>query len=205
MQVPVRARGAGRLQRLALVLVWGCGGLAEDGVQPLSSSAGGDRDAPTRSTPETAMERAATSSREGRADQAAALAGASRVGEPCGQPGDDAEQSVIVGDVALQADPRCVAGSSCLMHAHEGRRCSASVAASGVECTTADETNFVPVPPPLAPESAWQGGACTCRCAGSDPGVDYCACPAAMRCRALIPSAGVNAAARLYVGSYCAY
>jgi hypothetical protein len=193
------------------VLFWGCGGLAEDGERPFSNSAlGDDRDARWAATPEAALEaaraRAGAGGTEGHASRAPALARASRVGEPCGQSGDEPERSIIiVGDVALQDDAHCEAASACLMRAHEGRTCPASVAGSAAECAAADGAAFVPVPPPLVPESAWQGGVCTCRCAGSDPGADYCACPAEMLCRALIPSAGVNAAARSHVGSYCAY
>jgi hypothetical protein len=189
---------------LAIVLCAACGGLAEDGASALSSAADGeDLHAPLAATPEAIT--TGTGSRGSEGNAAAILARAAHVGEPCGHLGDESDESVIVGDVELQVDVRCEAGNSCLMHAREGRPCRSSALSSEAECAAETESPFVPVPPPLAPEAEWQGGICTCRCSGSVPGADYCACPRGMQCRALIPSAGVNAAARSYVGSYCAY
>jgi hypothetical protein len=206
MSGPVKTVGVYGIRRLALLLCVACGGLAEDGLGPLSNTARGE-DLPTAlgSLPERTTVRTGADGNEGRASSAASVARAYHVGEACGQRGHESDASVIVGDVELQEDLRCEAGRSCLMHAREGRACPSGTDSTEAECAGAVEAPFVPVPPPLAPEAAWQGGVCTCRCAGSTPDAEDCVCPRGMSCRALIPSAGVNAAAGPYVGSYCAY
>ena len=107
-----------------------------------------------------------------------------------------------MGEVQLQDDARCGVSSSCLMRAPAVEACRAGSVVA--DCARGVD-EFVPIPPWVEPELAWEEGICTCRCDGSAPDADYCACPAGMRCAALIPSAGANAAARAYVGSYCVY
>lgn len=181
----------------------GCGGLAEDGRKPIGS----DEDEPELSTALVATEASTTVRIEPPApnlsSERTTLPGSSRVGQACGPLGEES-QSLVVGDVELQQDSRCGAGSACLMRAPVGSECRGNLSSGTGDCA-ADGFDLVPVPPRISAEPAWREDICTCRCDGSARDIQYCSCPSGMRCAPLIPSAGANAAARPYVGSYCVF
>jgi hypothetical protein len=182
----------------------GCGGLAEDGRSRLGSTA----DEPELNTARVVTEASASAQIDqppepDPSSERRTLAAPSRVGQACGPLREETE-SLVVGDVELQHDARCGAGSACLMRAPVGSECRGSLSSSAGDCA-ADGFDLVPVPPLVAPQAAWQEGICTCRCEGSARDTEYCSCPGGMRCAPLIQSAGANAAAHGYVGSYCVF
>jgi len=201
MRCQVEGSGAGRVRSLALALSLACGGQAEDGHASGVSSPDPSRDGTRLST-----ERPVPAQPEGEASARVAtpVVGASGVGDRCGIPEQESgQESVVVGQVELRDDARCGASNSCLLRAREGGACRAGATSFDAACGAAEADGFVPVPPQALPGPSWQEGICTCRCDGSPSARDDCACPRGMRCEALIPSAGVNGAARPYVGSYC--
>jgi len=206
----VEALAAGGARRLVLALLVACGGLAEDGRVPPAASSTGDpaQDTSLTSTEPRAGAKTGSGAEESEASAgvAASVAGAPGVGQACGLRGEETGQSFVVGEVELHDDARCGAGNFCLLRAQQGTACRAGATFAAAECAAAaDDDEVVPVPPPVAAEPAWAEGVCTCRCDGSDSRSDECACPRGMRCGAVIPSAGLNAAARDYVGSYCVF
>ena len=179
-----------------------CGGLAEGG-RLLPESSLDDPEPSTTQSDERATQFARGPGTDEESTARSTLpVGASRVGEACGPLGSEASKSAVVGEVELQEDARCGAGSACLMRAPAVDACRRG---SGVVDCAEQVDEFVPVPPWITSEPAWEEGICTCRCDGSARDLDYCACPTGMRCEALIPSSGLNAAARPYVGSYCVF
>lgn len=205
-----------RAHGLACALLLACGGLAEDGpraagefVPPppdeLREDVAHRREQPTEPTePNGAVStnepRGAVSTNAPRG--AVSTARWASVGEECGGLDPSGEVAVVVGTVELRSDPRCEGASWCLRHAPAVERCTGSVSFDAPTCST-DALDFVAIPPPRTPAPAWHDNTCTCRCDGEEADVDYCACPQGMRCAPLIPSAGVNSAARAYLGSYC--
>jgi len=204
MRGPDKRSGVGRALGVLFALSMACGGLAESGPSPPALASEDPELNPAR---DSSPRRAAPSGKgvaTGEKEEAGrrALPAASRVGEACGPLGGEASKSAVVGEVELQEDARCGVSNSCLMRAPAVDACQNG---SGVADCARVVDEFVPVPPWVAAEPDWEEGTCTCRCDGSAPNGDYCACPAGMRCAELIPSAGVNAAARAYVGSYCVF
>lgn len=202
--VPNLAAG-GRGWSSVLLGCWGlsCGGLAVDG--PRGGSAAFDPDL----NGVQAAEQLARRSAEPRSEpeeppqpepRREPPPGGASAGQACSAlPGEGA--GIVVGTVELRSAEACSASSWCLLRAPPAEEyCGGNVYAA--PCTTEPA---IPVPPPRSVAGEWQEDTCTCRCDGEATDVDYCACPQGMRCAPLIPSAGVNAAARSFIGSYCVY
>jgi hypothetical protein len=186
-----------------IALCTACGGLAESAreAEPEAQAPVGS----LRAAPEAAAgpDQVEPEPEPEPAGSSQALAEARGVGAACGLAGEAAVNGVIIGDVELRSDPRCGAANSCLLRAPRANPCRPGSTSDVFGCASSDFDDFVAVPPPLVPEPSWQSGVCTCRCDGTPTDLDYCSCPSGMRCEPVIPSAGVNAAARPYVGSYC--
>ena len=194
-----------RARNFTWLALLACGGLAVDGSKP-NSEPDDVSSAPQEPAQQPETLRGELELPEARASEPEhpeATPGWGQVGADCGT-GDAATRSVIVGTVELRSDPQCGAASWCLMRAAAVEECASGTALSTRDCTT-EELDFVPVPPPRAAIPDWRENVCTCRCDAEETDVDFCSCPAGMRCAPLIPSAGVNAAARTYLGSYCIY
>lgn len=181
-----------------------CGGLAEDG--PRLSSATFDPDPDSVRTAEQLARRSAEPrsqpeqerQQEPQPERAPADTGA---GQACSAPQGEGE-GVVVGTVELRSDPLCGASGWCLLRAPPADECRGSARSDTAACTTEPS---IPVAPPRSTAPEWQEDTCTCRCDGQASDVDYCTCPQGMRCEPLIPSAGLHAAARSFIGSYCVY
>lgn len=184
-------------------VVVGCGGLADDGPMAadpmLDPDPNGVHSAEQLATRRSAEPRSDELQEEQQREPAPANASA---GQACGSHEGAGSPGVVVGNVELRRDALCGGDSWCLLRPPPAEECHGSVQSAAEPCST---EAAIPVPPPRSWLPEWQAETCTCRCDGEAGGADYCACPQGMRCAPLIPSAGVAAAARSFVGSYCVY